>query len=207
MRLGLLTRAKGLCKFVAGVVVYLSAPALAIFGGVYYFQGKAGQEDVRNGFAQSEEGVAAVQTRDEEIAKLDEQKKQGLIAPEAYDQMVSYYNSDDFMQYQLSQSSFASEYEVATQRMETGVDAGILPACGTAVLSSFILMASSNKVKAYHYRSGNTTYKDYSFSILDTHVMEMAVNGVYAFVMGKTYEEAEEREKEQTARKDIEKIK
>ena len=55
------------------------------------------------------------------------------------------------MQYQLSQSSFASEYEVATQRMETGVDGGILPACGAAVLLSFVLMASSNKVKAYHY--------------------------------------------------------
>lgn len=89
MKLRLFTRAKGLCKFVAGVVVYLSAPALAIFGGVYYFQGKAGQEDVQNRFAQSEEGVVAVQTRAEEIAKLDEQKTRG-IAPEVYDQMVSY---------------------------------------------------------------------------------------------------------------------
>ena len=204
MRLGLFTRVKGLCKFVAGVVVYLSAPVLAIFGGVYYFQGKAGQEDVQNRFAQSEEGVVAVQTRDEEIAKLDEQKKQGLIAPEAYDQMVSYYNSDEFMQYQLSQSSFASEYEVVTQRMETGVDAGILPACGTAVLSSFILMASSNKVKAYHYRSGNTTYKDYSFSILDTQVMEMAVNGVYEFVMGKKYgQDAKDESKEKIEERDL----
>lgn len=207
MKLRLFTRAKGLCKFVAGVLVYLSAPALAIFGGVYYFQGKAVQEDVQKRFAQSEEGVVAVQTRDEEIAKLDEQKAQGLIAPEAYDQMVSYYNSNDFLQYQLSQSSFASEYEVATQRIELGVNGGILPACGTAVLTSFILMASSNKVKAYHYRSGNTTYKDYSFSILDTQVMEMAVNGAYEFVMGKKYVESEKKEKEQATRKDVEKTK
>lgn len=207
MKLRLFTRAKGLCKFVAGVLVYLSAPALAIFGGVYYFQGKVVQEDVQKRFAQSEEGVVAVQTRDEEIAKLDEQKAQGLIAPEAYDQMVSYYNSNDFLQYQLSQSSFASEYEVATQRIELGVNGGILPACGTAVLTSFILMASSNKVKAYHYRSGNTTYKDYSFSILDTQVMEMAVNGAYEFVMGKKYVESEKKEKEQATRKDVEKTK
>lgn len=108
------------------------------------------------------------------------------------------------MQYQLSQSSFESGYEVATQRMETGVDGGILPACGTAVLSSFILMASSNKVKAYHYRSGNTTYKDYSFSILDTHVMDMAVNGVYEFFMGKKYgQDAKDEAKEKIEERDL----